>query len=255
LYHVGASKNILFSQLYFKILLNPQIAILERRRRPMRISERFFVFALLALFVVFLNSCTSSSPARKESLAEFGESVGNIDDMRMWFVLFDSRRTSPESKASFVMSLDKLKAYVLFKESVLTKSNVERCDLDKKFYNCPRGSVYCSMCIDLRGLSLNCDPGKNETVYDAGGTVISNDQKVMIRKLTMVNENLSKSKIVFHGMPANFVFNNAANAKEKKIDDLEHYKFSNTHDSDPEVVCRRDKDEVTCNATVTLASL
>lgn len=221
----------------------------------MGISCRSFVFVLLALFAIFLNSCTSSSPARKESLVELGESVGGIDDMRMWFVLFDSRRAMPESKASFVMSLDRLKAYVLFRESLLTKSNVERCDLDKKFYHCPRGSSYCSMCIDLRGLNLNCNAGSNETVYDSSGTVISNDQTVIIRKLTMVNENLSTSKIVFHGMPANFVFNNAANAKEKKIDELEHYKFSNSKGSDPAVVCRKDMDEVTCNATVTLASL
>ncbi len=221
----------------------------------MKISSGFFVFVLLVLLAVFLNSCTSSSPARKNSLVELKESIGNIDDMRMWFVLFDVRRTTPNTKASFVMSLDKMKAYVLFKKSLLAKSNIERCDLDKKFYNCPRGSAYCSMCIDLRGLSLNCDSNNNETVHDSSGTVISSDQTVIIKKLTMVNEHLSTSKIVFHGMPANFVFNNAANVKEKKIDDLEHYKFSNSNESDPAVVCRKDMDEVTCNATITLASL
>jgi hypothetical protein len=181
------------------------------------------------------------------------ESGRDIDDLRRWFVLADLRR-STNGKASFVLSADKLRAYVLFKESVISSMGLNKCDMDKKYYSCPRSSAYCSMCINLKNLTLNCGANKDES-YNSGGAIVADNQKVSVRKITLVDEGKSAAKLIFSGMPAKFVFNTSSNSSEKKVDNVEYYKFSNNTDTDPEVVCKQNLDTVTCNATIALASL
>ncbi|MEI6080515.1 MAG: hypothetical protein WCQ53_07765 [bacterium] len=215
----------------------------------------FLVFTFLIVGTGSVVSCSSNSPARKETLSELRQSSQDVSDLRRWFVLSDLRRSSPGT-ASFVLSANKLKAYVLFKESVITAMGASKYDMDKKYYSCPRNSTYCSMCINLKNLSLNCGTNDDQS-YSPSGAIIADNQKIAVRKMTMVDERKSTEKLIFSGMPAKFIFNTSTNAGEKRVDSAERYKFSKNSESDPEVVCRQnvDSDSVTCNATIALAAL
>ena len=211
------------------------------------------VFVLLLSGLIGVVSCSSNSPARKETLSQLRESGRDIQDLRRWFVLSDLRRFNSE-KASFVLSADKLTAYVLFKESIISANGMAKIDLDQKFYSCPKSSKYCSMCINLKNLTLNCGANKDDS-YSYEGAIVADNQRVSIRKVAMVDENMSAAKLIFSGMPAKFIFNSSSNSNEKKMNEMEHYKFSRNTGTDPEVVCKQNMDSVTCNATIALASL
>ena len=210
--------------------------------------------ALLILGLTGFSSCSSNSPARKETLVQLRESGRDINDLRRWFVLSDLRKFNSE-RASFVLSSDKLKAYVLFKESIISSIGMGKLELDQKFYSCPKYSKYCSMCINLKNLTLNCGSNKDEDSYSDYGAIVADNQMVSIRKVVMVDENMSAAKLIFSGMPAKFIFSSSSNSNEKKMNEMEHYKFSRNTETDPEVVCKQDMDSVTCNATIAFASL
>lgn len=213
----------------------------------------FLVLTFLSFSMLCLVSCSSNSPARKETLSEFKGNERDIDDLRRWFVLSDLRKSS-SAKASFILSSDKLKAYVLFKESILSSMGLSKTNLNKRFYSCPNNSTYCSMCINLKNLNLNCSVNKDDS-YDSGGAIIADNQVVSVKKMNLVDENITATKLVFTGMPAKLIFNTSSNSSEKKIDLKEHYRFSKDTILDPEVVCRRTMDTVVCNATIAIASL
>ncbi|MEI6093711.1 MAG: hypothetical protein WCQ47_08580 [bacterium] len=207
----------------------------------------------LSASMINLTSCSSNSPARKQTLSEFRGSERDVEDLRRWFVLSDLRK-NPSAKASFVLSSNKLKAYVLFKESILASMGLNKANLDKKFYSCPTNSTYCSMCINLKNLALNCSNNIDDS-YDSGGAIIADNQNVSVKKVNLVDENISVTKLIFTGMPARLVFNTSSNSSEKKVDTKEHYRFSKDADLDPDVVCKQTTDTVVCNATIATASL
>ncbi|MCX6112336.1 MAG: hypothetical protein NTY22_03485 [Proteobacteria bacterium] len=211
------------------------------------------IFISLVIGLTGVLSCSSNSPARKETLSQLRESGKDIEDLRRWFVLSDLRKFNLV-KASFVLNADNLKAYILFKESVISSMGTNKLELDQKFYTCPKYSKYCSMCINLKNLTLTCSVNKDDS-YSSNGAIMADNQTVSIRKIVRVDENVSATKLVFSGMPAKFIFNTSSNSNEKKMNKGEHYKFSRNTESDPEVVCKQNMDSVTCNATVALANL
>jgi hypothetical protein len=213
----------------------------------------FLVLTFLSVFMLGLLSCSSNSPARRETLSEFKGNERDLDDLRRWFVLSDLRKNT-SAKASFILSSDKLKAYVLFKESILSSMGLVKTNLNKKFYSCPINSKYCSMCINLKNLNLSCSITRDDS-YDSGGAIIADNQLISLKKMNLVDENISATKLVFTGMPAKLIFNTSSGSSEKKVDIKEHYRFSKDTILDPEVVCKRTMETVVCNATIAVASL
>ena len=207
----------------------------------MRELFRGRIFFLLLIVLVFAASCSNSVNTKKEMMEELKASGENIDDIARWFVLA-SLRDPAVKDASFVLNSKERSVYVLIRSEYLNAG-----------YPCSEDSKYCSLCIDLKTLSLKC-PASRSDALDVEGSLVLNNEPVSIKTVALYDRGVRAKKLVFSGTPARFIYNGTGLSKFSSTDKKDNYKFSRGAEC-PDVLGRERDGVVICNAVVDLSKI
>jgi hypothetical protein len=206
-----------------------------------------FFFLLLLLSSC---SCSSATLSKIGLLTDFKNSVDNADDFQKWAAVLNERG-GQSGEVNFVFDNYQSKAYIVAAPDFL--SSLNGIFKSKNNYSCPERSKYCSICINLNDLSLDCK-AERDIPLGAERGVLTAKQTVTLRDVIVAGGKRRETRMVFSGYPAELMFGKSSHGLcrhcfLKKLMSLSHKRKIN------DASCFTDKKIFVCEALVSVKKL
>jgi len=208
------------------------------------------LFLSVFFSLLFLGACSNSNSARAGLLLDFRRSVQDAEDFKKWVSVL-TERGGQSGEVNFVFDNDEFRAYILADQKLL--SSLKGVKGGNNF-SCPERSKYCSICINLRDMSVGCKIGKDDDTGSERALLASN-QKVTLRDIIIAGEKKKETRIVFTGYPAELMFNRSLQNKRRGFVSHLMKSLSLAPKKNKDVSCVTNRKEVVCQALINVRKI
>ena len=213
-------------------------------------KQGHILFLSVSLSMLLFSACSGSSSARARLLFDFGHSVQDADDFKKWVSVL-TERGGQKGEVNFVFDNDEFRAYILADQELLSSLKGVK---GKNNFFCPEKSKYCSICINLRNMSVGCKIGKDAELGPERAVLASN-QKVTLRDIIIAGEKKRETRLVFTGYPAELMFNRVLPRQCRGFVAHVMKSLSLVPKKNSDVSCVTDKKEVVCQALINVRKI
>lgn len=211
----------------------------------MKKGQIFFFPISFSLLLVLLSSCAGSNSKKAEILLDFKHSVQDAEDFKNWVSVL-KERGGHNGEVNFVFDNDEFRAYILADQELVSSMK----DLKgKNNFSCSESSRYCSLCINLKDMSIGCKAGKDGDLGSERAVIASN-QKATLKDIIVAGEKQKETRIFFTGYPAELMFSKLLPQKCKGLVSQVMKSLSLVPKKRKDVSCVTDKKEVVCQALI-----
>jgi hypothetical protein len=193
----------------------------------------------VSVFLLVLNSCSE---------AKYNLTLEKIKKM-------EDRRSPASSsnilrvKASFVLNSINKHAYLIL-DKVQMHSYFDAKNIWKN-YSCENESQYCSLCINLEKLSMDCDDSLEKPSLMNNYAFIDSQDVILTEHRVKASKYLLK-EIHFSGKSADYVYALAQVVKLKTTKNIS-YKYSDSSASkNGRILCKQEKNSTNCSVSLSL---
>ncbi len=209
-------------------------------------------FLILSFFfsLFFLNSCSSYNSTKTSIFSDFRNSVRDAEDFKKWISVL-TEHGGRSSEVTFVFDNNECRAYILTDQQLLSSLKGVK---GRNGFFCPEKSKYCSICINLRDMSVGCKIGKD----DDNGTeraLLASNQKITLRDIIIAGEKKRETRIVFTGYPAELMLSRALPRKCNGFVTSIICSLSLVPKKNKDVSCITDKKKVVCQALINVRKI
>ena len=200
---------------------------------------KLVTFFSFSIFLVILMACSSTNSTKAQLMSDLKNSTKDTDDLKRWISVLQNR-SGKNGEVNFVFDNDEFKAYILADSVFLSSLGGAR---KGNTYSCSENSKYCSLCINLKDLSLGCSSGGGgEGSLGSERGLVASKQKATLRDMIVAGEGKRETRLVFSGYPAEVLLNKALYARTLSK-------------GKPDVSCAKNSEVVICQALVNVTKL
>jgi len=209
------------------------------------------IFFSLSLSLL-LSSCSNSSSnsAKAGIFLDFRRSVQDAEDFKKWVSVL-AERGGQSGEVNFVFDNDEFRAYILADRELLSSLKGVK---GKNNFSCPEKSKYCSLCINLKDMSVGCKAGKDD---DTGSerAILASNQKATLRDIIVAGEKKKETRLFFTGYPAELMFSRLLPRKYRNFVSRAMWSLSLVPRKRKDVSCATNKKEVVCQALINVRKI
>jgi len=208
------------------------------------------LFFSISFSLLLLSSCSGANSTKAGLLSDFRHSVQDAEDFKKGVSVL-KERGGKSGEVNFVFDNDEFRAYILADQELLSSLKGVK---GKNNFSCPERSRYCSLCINLRDMSVGCKVGKDG---DSGSerALFASNQKVTLRDIIVAGDKKKETRIVFTGYPAELMLNKSLPHKCKGFVAHVLRSLSLVPKKNKDVSCVTDKKEVVCQALINVRKI
>lgn len=207
-------------------------------------------FLSVFISLLLLSSCSSYNSTKAGILSDFRHSVQDAEDFKKWISVL-TERGGQSSEVNFVFDNNEFRTYILADQQLLSSLKGVK---GRNNFSCPEKSKYCSICINLRDMSVGCKIGKDDD-NGAERALLASNQKVTLRDIIIAGEKKKETRIVFTGYPAEIMLSRVLPRKCKGFVAHVMRSLSLVPKKNKDVSCMTDKKKVVCQALINVRKI